>query len=297
MTLALVVVTLASLAMVAALLVLVWRLLREERRRSAARVAALEEGIRGVSSDAPAEPAPVDRAPRVAPTPMVAPSPVRAAVAPSIAPRMVAADSRAPLRPMPIDEDPLSRPIDAGRFDADEGSSARSDLFGTTVRPARGSRNFGLIAAVGMLVVGAAVAFATMSGGKKPPPSPASADRHATTTVAATSTPPLELVSLRHRRDGDALSITGMVRNPASGARVQHLTAVVFLFDRNGGFLASGRAAIDYTALVPGDESPFVVTVKEPGAVGRYRVSFRTDERVVPHVDRREDIAVARSVS
>ena len=34
-------------------------------------------------------------------------------------------------------------------------------------------------------------------------------------------------------------------------------------------------------------EATFVVTVPGAGAVDRYRVSFRTDDRIVPHVDRR----------
>lgn len=274
MTLALIVVTLGSLAMAAALLVLVWRLLREERRRSAARVAALETGILD-AADSVAEPA---RVARVAPAPTV----IR--------------ESRAS---RPTFEDPLSRPFDTAPADAPDPSSAyiHADLFGSTGRPARASRSFGLIATVGVLVVGAAVTFAMLSSSAEPRPALAKIDHPAATTVAAKSGAPLELVSLRHRRDGEALSITGVVRNPAAGARVQNLTAVVFLFDRNGGFLASGRAPIDYTTLVAGDESPFVVTVKEPGAVGRYRVSFRTDDQVIPHIDRREDVAVARSVS
>jgi hypothetical protein len=61
----------------------------------------------------------------------------------------------------------------------------------------------------------------------------------------------------------------------------------VTLFGRDGGFLASGRSAIESSALGPGVESTFAVTVAGADDVGRYRVSFRTDDRVVPHVDRR----------
>jgi hypothetical protein len=78
------------------------------------------------------------------------------------------------------------------------------------------------------------------------------------------------------------------VRNPPSGAPVARLTAVVFAFNADGGFLASGRAIIEASALRPGGESTFVVSVPGAGAVGRYRVSFRADDRVVPHVDKRE---------
>ena len=289
MTLALVVVTLASLAMAAVLLVLVWRLLREERRRSAARVAALEAGIRGVTAADIGSEAPVLTP--ISPAPMSASRPATAAP-------VAAADAGAPRR-VTVGDDPLSRPLDSGLSDRPAARLVppHADLFGTSGRPARASRNLGLIAAIGVLIVGTAVSLAVLSSRTETRPALAAADRHAATTVATTSASPLELLSLRHRRDGEALSITGVVRNPVNGGRVQNLTAVVFLFDRDGGFLASGRAPIDYTTLVPGDESPFVVTVKEPGAVGRYRVSFRTDDKVMPHIDRREDIAVARSVS
>ena len=99
---------------------------------------------------------------------------------------------------------------------------------------------------------------------------------------------PLELVALGHGRDADRLTIRGVVRNPPSGAGKSGLTAVVLLFNHDGGLFTSGRAAIDPSTLAPGAESSFAVTI--PGAVdvGRYRVSFRTDDGVVPHVDRRE---------
>ena len=62
----------------------------------------------------------------------------------------------------------------------------------------------------------------------------------------------------------------------------------MFLFDRKGSFVASGRAPLDYQALAPGDESPFVITVPGAADVSRYRVSFREGDDVLPHVDRRE---------
>src|SRR5438105_1460359 len=50
--------------------------------------------------------------------------------------------------------------------------------------------------------------------------------------------------------------------------------------------VTSGRATID--SLAPGTESPFAVTIPHASDVGRYRVSFRTDDRIVPHIDRRD---------
>lgn len=99
---------------------------------------------------------------------------------------------------------------------------------------------------------------------------------------------PLELMSLRHDREGEKLTITGLVINPRHGARVERTSAVVFVFNEAGTFVASGRALVDYTRLDPGDQSPFVVTVIAPGKIGKYRVGFRgQDGAVVSHVDRR----------
>ena len=108
---------------------------------------------------------------------------------------------------------------------------------------------------------------------------------------------PLELVSMRHQRQGTTLTVSGLVRNPAAGAAVNGVTAVVFAFDRTGGFVASGRAPLDFSMLAPGEESPFVVAVPNVPDVARYRVSFRTGRGVVRHVDRRSDqVQLAQAV-
>jgi hypothetical protein len=92
---------------------------------------------------------------------------------------------------------------------------------------------------------------------------------------------------MTHTRSGYALTVTGLVRNRGAAANGA-ITAVVYVFDRDGGFVASGRAPLDFGAIAEGDESPFHVTIADVKDVGRYRVSFRTDSGVVPHVDRRE---------
>jgi hypothetical protein len=96
---------------------------------------------------------------------------------------------------------------------------------------------------------------------------------------------------LTHERDADSLTVRGVVRNP--GPSVRGLTAVVFLFDREGTFLTSGRTTIDQ--LPRGGESPFSVTIPRASDVGRYRVSFRMNDRIVPHIDRRDrTVALAK---
>ena len=101
--------------------------------------------------------------------------------------------------------------------------------------------------------------------------------------------PPLELLSLRHSSDADGtFTVTGLVENPLEGRLVRRAVAVVYLFDRDGNFFASGKASLDFTALQPGDESPFVVRVPAVSHVSRYRVGFRSEEGgVIAHIDRR----------
>jgi len=99
---------------------------------------------------------------------------------------------------------------------------------------------------------------------------------------------PLELVSMRHQREGTTLKISGLVRNPSASSPVSGVTAVIVGFDQKGEFVASARAPIEFTPLAPGDESPFVVAVPNVPNVAKYRVSFRTaDGAVVRHVDMR----------
>jgi hypothetical protein len=108
-----------------------------------------------------------------------------------------------------------------------------------------------------------------------------------TSAAAVGPNSPLELVSLSHQRQNEKLAVSGLVRNPVSGKPIEHLSAVVFLFDRTGTFVTSSRANVDFVKLGAGDESPFVVSLDAPATVSRYRVSFRTDDGIVPHIDRR----------
>ena len=79
-----------------------------------------------------------------------------------------------------------------------------------------------------------------------------------------------------------------MVRNPAGGLKLPHLTAVVLLFNRTGVFAGTERAALDATELEPGAEAHFTVSVPHVSDIGRYRVSFSTEDHVVPHMDKRD---------
>lgn len=179
-------------------------------------------------------------------------------------------------------------------------------LFGA-VQPAPSGSRFAIIIAVGVIVVGGIATLGLLVSGSHRTTraqaavnveNPVNLESRASSENAAprdAATPaPLELVALGHDRDGDRLTVRGIVRNPSSGTSVDHLTAVVLMFKRDGGYLGAGRATVESSVLGPGGESTFIVTVPGASAVGRYRVSFRTDDRVVPHVDRREH-ALARS--
>jgi hypothetical protein len=153
-----------------------------------------------------------------------------------------------------------------------------ADLF-TAAQPETSVGRWATVVGLGVIAFCAILALAVGLSGARP-----ASGAGAASTAAP---PPLELLALDHDREGDRLVIRGVVRNPASGPAVPRLTAVVFLFNRDGGFLTSERTAIGAATLAPGSEAPFEVTVAGAGDVGRYRISFRADDRIVPHVDTR----------
>jgi hypothetical protein len=159
-----------------------------------------------------------------------------------------------------------------------------SAMFNAAESPTASPRMF-LIPAIGLFVVVAALSAIYLWN--RP-------SAHTVSAAAAeASDAPLELVALRHQRRGEVMVISGLVRNPHRGRVIQSLSAIAFTFDKQGGFLATGRAPLDFPLLQPGDESPFTVRVPNSPAIGRYRVTFRTESGVVPHVDRRGDSQVA----
>ena len=150
------------------------------------------------------------------------------------------------------------------------------DLFAAPAR--RASSRPVIAVAVGLF------AFATIAAGLVVL---TSGTRTAPAAVRAAA-PTVDLVALSHERDADRLVVHGIVRNSSSTHFAEPLTAVVFAFNRDGGFVTSGRAAIDASRLIAGGESAFVVTLADANQVARYRVSFRTAAGIVAHVDRRQ---------
>jgi hypothetical protein len=107
------------------------------------------------------------------------------------------------------------------------------------------------------------------------------------------SAPVLELVALSHERAGDRLTVRGVVRY-ATRADLADLTAFVSVFNHLGDIAASGQALVTgtkpaaSTSGAAGVESSFVVTVPGVTDVARYRVGFKSNERIVAHLDRRD---------
>jgi hypothetical protein len=242
-------VTLLSMMMAASLSVIVWRMLRDERQRSEARVIALSRmagGHRQPHND-------------------------HAALA-----RRTASEPRPTAIELPLHESAVA---------------TSSALFTVPEQASPWGHRVAVMAGLG-LVVASVILFALTATDRK-------AAARAVQAPAAQAAAPaaaggLELLSLRDTRQADSLTITGLVHNPRGGAALTKVTVTAYTFDDKGSFLASGRALIDVTALAPGDESPFVVSVPVTDAVARYRIGFRDEAgRVIAHVDKRRQASVA----
>jgi len=254
-------ITLVSLIVALVMSVTAWRVLRDEKQRSAARIAALSAAVSEETA------------------PMLQPVVERKIDKP-----VAVEKPKAPWAPAPSSFDSIEAPAAAASISlrmpapaAEPGISHASGFLGAEqVQVGGTSRQRPLaIAAVALFVVLSSGIAWMMS------------EPEGTSAVAVGPNSPLELVSLSHARQNEKLAVSGLVRNPATGKPVERLSAVVFLFDRMGTFVTSAKTHVDFLRLGAGDETPFVVSVDAPPTVARYRVSFRTDEGVVPHVDRR----------
>jgi hypothetical protein len=280
--------TVCSVIVAAAASAVAWRLWREEQRRSGARVAALASAV--AEAERPDE---------------AVMAPVRA----QAARRSSSARPRADVGDLELRRDPL--PIDTRR--------TSEDLFGS-FEPATSTSRLAVVLAVGVFAVAIAIVLTIATGRREPAPSVAANRIEASSSgeaaragsnneprtvsgesvrrdapgSASAEPAPLELVALGHDRDNDRITIRGVVRNPQSGVEWGRLSAVVVLFNRDGEFLATERAPVEHPTLDPGSETRFVVTAPRGSDVARYRVSFRSDDRVVRHVDRRENAPLAR---
>jgi hypothetical protein len=238
-------ITIAAVVVAFGATLVAWRTMREARRRSAARVAALSDAIH-------AEPPSLFGSRGASPGDL----PLRApAAAPDLPLRATA--------PQPT------------LFAAAEVERPRSRLAAAI--------------ALSLLIVGTAAALVVVFGS----PSGIARERLVPDTsqpaIASEppAAPPLELLALDQVRRGSELVVSGIVRNPSDGTPLDHVAAVAFLFDAAGGFVTSARAGLGPATLAAGTDAPFSIAVPDASDVARYRVSFRVDDRIIPHVDRR----------
>jgi hypothetical protein len=97
----------------------------------------------------------------------------------------------------------------------------------------------------------------------------------------------LQMTKLDHSRVGNQLVIRGSVHNPERSSELADVVVVVYLFDRTGAYLGSNLTVLEARRLAPGAASRFELVVPNGPAIGRYRVSFRSGARTLPHTDRR----------
>jgi hypothetical protein len=269
----LLIVTGLSLAMAGAMGALLLRMGREERRRSDARVALLEQ----LATDPPANAGHRSTSATVQhgstllrPAQSVRRSQVPAPASP---PRPAAAVT---LDDFELRPGTTSAPI----------AEVEHEIFHEHDAASPWPRRFVIVGA--MAAVMAAVFFG-WSGTQSDQATPVDQ------AVAQSSEPSLELLSLQHAQEDEALTISGLVQNPRDAAALEGVHATVSLFGADGRTVANGRAPLDFTRLAPGGESPFVIRVPVSGTVVRYRVGFRGEnDRVLGHIDRRNLEAVAR---
>jgi hypothetical protein len=244
-------VTLLSLMIAVSTSVLAWRVMRNERRRSEARIAALTADLADVEDH-----------------------------------RTIRADR--PQAPAVATDLPIHRETVAAPPIHDEAVAAPHGMFAPRER---GRSVFRVAAAVcaAALMVAVVIGSLVMTSDTTRSASSGRASEAAVAAPAAMAPAqmPLELIALGHEREADRLTVRGVVRGAAPAGEKGPLTAVVLLFNREGSFIASGRAEVRPGATDPAGERTFVVTVPSAGDVGRYRVSFRSDDHILPHVDKR----------
>ena len=271
-------VSLVSLAIATAMSVVAWKLARDSRQRSAARVEALEELAFGEPGDDA-----VGLVPALASGPAAAPARLVLTMPKATAP--VAA------RFTTLDSGDSDVP-DAPSWDAPAVHDDAADvLFASKDQRAPRGRWLALVGVAAMMALGAGTVYAlhtpgafSLSGINMP-----STDRPVINR-------PLELMSLRYSTDEPGFfTVSGLVHNPVGAQSLRAVVAVVYLFDEQGQYAGNGRIALDISTLDPGIDSTFMLRVKVTGPVSRYRVGFRfQDGAVVAHIDKRPDASAGR---
>jgi hypothetical protein len=139
----------------------------------------------------------------------------------------------------------------------------------------------GFIAA---LIVGAL----GMSMHRETPPSVATATQNSPRTTTGSGTTPAPALAATPSDDVALLSargyeseyggyhyVEGQVKN-VSGKSLDNVTAVATWYDKDGNFIKSDDALIDFNPILPGQTSPFKTISTGNPAMSRYSVQFKT---------------------
>jgi len=256
-------VTSVALALAVAMSIIAVRLLRGEKHRSAARIEALESAaFDDVEYEEQETPAPMRREP---------------------------ARTEPDIRYRDYEPEPEFEP---------ELAPAVGPMFTATDEPKAPSRRWLALAAVAVVMAGLVstmyAVFKPTPVGAAPSPSASAtpaentASAGAGTVSRASQIRPIELLSLKHTIEGDTFSLAGLVVNPIDATPLSHVIAVVYLFDKDGAYFASGKAELEFSGLRPGEESPFTIKIPNVAHIGKYRVGFRREDgSVIAHLDKR----------
>jgi hypothetical protein len=177
-------------------------------------------------------------------------------------------------------------------------------LFSEPEKSGAASRRTIALAAVAVVMTIAVVTFKMVAGttasaaeAPEPPASAASA-----TTVSVTqpvdkpADPRVELLTLDHSVTPAAFLVTGRVRNPAGGAPLHDVVAVVHVLDRADRVIVTVRVPVKRAVLNAGEWTDFSASASKATNVARYRVEFNARERTsIPQIDLRQAEASPRS--
>lgn len=268
----LIAVTLLSLFLAISMGVVVWRLVREERRRSAARLAALAAELRrgrgAAGNEGPGAGFEPPQPPRAGSS--AHPEPARAGAGGGPRRRGPAA------HPEPDWFVPEPPPDSGAAADPLPGGGLFSPPVEST---STGRGRLAAFAGAAVVVLAAVAALFLLS-------EPGTGDGDSEDAAPDGGRPPLDLIALEHAAEGPFLDIRGAVRNPPRAPGAERLSVVATAFDAAGTLVATRRAPVETPSLPPGADSPFTVRLLAAG-VSRYRISFLLDDATVPHVDRR----------
>ena len=250
---------LTSFVLGAAMTWFAWSIVRQNRRREAARVALLS----GLAFP--------DGAPVVSP----------AADVDLIAFRALASDEFPSESATPIEQATIDR------TSAIERATTIEMLFREPEKSGAASRRTIALAGV-CVVMGIAVGTYKVVSTTVAPPPAAAATAPAPAPPATAPEARVELLALDHASTPAGLVVTGRLRNPADAASLHDVVAVVDVLDQTGRVLTTARASIGRANLNAGESSDFTVATAKTADVARYRVVFHARERKsVPQIDRR----------